>query len=70
MNKYIKKQDVLNVAVDRVKARLTYYSQNSSNRYEDWNQWHDLQYRIENRLRENYSNYLSWHFNEYGFVAF
>ena len=70
MNKYIKKQDVLNAALDRVKARLTYYSQNSSNRYEDWNQWHDLQDRIENRLQENYSKYLSWHFNEYGFVAF
>jgi hypothetical protein len=43
MNKYIKKQDVLNAALDRVKARLTHYSENPSNRYEDWNHWYDLQ---------------------------
>ncbi len=36
----------------------------------NWNNWHDLEDRIVSRLKDNYSNYCSWHFEEKGWVAF
>jgi len=71
MQNFIKKQDVLNIALNKVKARLLYYSKNTVGNcdFSDWNQWHDLEYRIGQRLKQNYLSYLEWHFNTYQFVA-
>ena len=69
--KFIKKQTQLNKALDKVKARLTFYSENTTGNcdFPDWNNWHDLQDRIEDRLKNNYVNFLSWHFEEFQFIA-
>jgi len=71
VQKFIKKQDALTAALLRVKNRLEHYTKNTKGNcdFPDWNDWHDLEYRIEARLRENYSNYLSWHFEKFQFVA-
>lgn len=36
----------------------------------NWNKWHNLEDRIVSRLKDNYSNYCDWHFQEHGWVAF
>jgi len=36
----------------------------------NWNNWHDLQYRLEDRLRDNWSAYHDWHWNKFGFNAY
>jgi len=35
-----------------------------------WNDWHDLKYRLEDRLRDNWSAFCDWHFDEFGFNAY
>jgi hypothetical protein len=71
MQQFLKKQYLLSLALERVMKRLAYYESNKDgNDFTDWNQWHDLQYRLEYRMKENYSNYQSWNFNQYGFIAF
>jgi len=35
-----------------------------------WNEHHDLEYRLEKRLEENWSNYHDWHFDKYQFNAY
>jgi hypothetical protein len=64
-----KKQLSLNKALERVKTRLAYYAANTvGNDFPDWNNWHDLQDRIEDRLQDNYSAYSAWHFAKYGYM--
>ena len=36
----------------------------------NWNKWHDLEYRLTDRLKENHSKYCSWHYDQKGWVAF
>lgn len=71
MQQFIKKQYRLNAALDKIKARLKYYSENEERwqEFKDWNNWHDLQDRIEARLKDNYSDYQCWHFEKYQFIA-
>jgi len=68
---FIKKQSQLNAALERVKNRLKFYAENTKGNcdFPDWNNWHDLQDRIEDRLKNNYVNFLSWHFEKFQFVA-
>ena len=61
MEKFIKKQDVLNKALEKVKSKLdSIYASND---------WLDLQFRLQRRLQENYYEYQRWHFEEKGWVA-
>jgi hypothetical protein len=80
-NQFLKTQNLLNIAIDKVKARLDYYSTERAKMPEmwtdehermfwDWNLLHDLQYRLECRLHDNYSKYQEWHFNTYGWAAY
>ena len=36
----------------------------------DWNQWNDLLDRLEDRLWDNYSDYQSYCFQEFGWCAY
>lgn len=36
----------------------------------DWNQLHDLQYRLEDRLWDNHSAYQDWHWTVAGFNVY
>ena len=36
----------------------------------DWNDWHDLQYRLESRLADNFFDYQEYCFDTNGFCTF
>lgn len=67
------KEKSLQNALLRVKKKLENLKNNwqnmPTNEVEKWNNWHDLEYRLQNRLKENYLNYQNWHFQKYDFVA-
>lgn len=67
------KEKSLQNALLRVKKKLENLKNNwqnmPTNEVEKWNNWHDLEYRLQNRLKENYFNYQNWHFQKYDFVA-
>lgn len=71
---FIDKEARINKAIDKVKAKLKYFADNSDTlpevEREKWNNWHDLQYRLENRLTDNWSNYKAWHFDTYKFNSY
>jgi hypothetical protein len=64
------KETALNLALTRVQNRLKYYAENSSQIFEDWNNWHDLEDRIKERLWQNWSNYKDWHFQTFQFNTY
>jgi phosphate-selective porin len=78
---FIKKQDRLNIAISKVSAKLMRYASEAAKitenrpyeialKFADWNNLHDLQYRLECRLKDNYVNYQEWHFNAFGWSAY
>jgi HD superfamily phosphodiesterase len=83
MEKFKKKEAAINKAIDRVKKRLKELEEYSNSfigvRYESeeykertkwWNHYHDLQYRLEERLWANWSAYKDWHWEKYGFNTY
>lgn len=75
------KERAINTALDMVKARLEHYKNESEKilgnwsdadreRFKDWNNWHDLQYRLEQRLWDNYCNYQSYCFEKHGISVY
>lgn len=81
MQQFIIKEALIKKAIERVENKLAQYNQeaakikgNWSNedqqKFKDWNNWHDLQYRLEQRLWENWSNYKDWHYKKYDFNTY
>ena len=68
--RFLETQERLNIALEKVKAKLTAYSQTPNEPHEDWNNWHDLQYRLENRLHDNYCEFTTWHWDTYGYNVY
>ncbi len=79
--KFTVKESRILKAIKKVQAHLLYLK----NKYEDrhsvltpeqkkevdqWNDWHDLEWRLEARQAENFGNYQTWHFEEYGFAVY
>lgn len=78
---FIAKQDSIKKAIDRVNVKLAYYSSESAKinglwtdadheKFKDWNNLHDLEHRLENRLLDNFKEYQSWHFDTFGWCAY
>ena len=71
---FAKKEANILAAYDRVKKHLAYLSENVNNlteqQKEDWNKWHDLETRLEDRWKDNASNFYDWHWNKYGFNSY
>lgn len=78
---FISKQDSIQKAINRIQSKLEHYSNESAKiqgnwtdadreRFKDWNNLHDLEYRLTSRLSDNYSNYQQWHFDTFGWVAY
>lgn len=76
-HKFKQKEDNLNRAIEKVKAKLLFYDQQSAKIkgfsdqdrlfFRDWNNWHDLEDRLNNRLWENWSEWKEWHWNKFAF---
>ena len=67
----------LNNAIKKVQDKLKWFEIMANNNHQgvkvnfnDWNKWHDLEDRLTDRLKDNYSNYKAWHWNEYQFNAY
>lgn len=69
MEKYIIKQDRLNKALSRIDKQLNAFRTGERTDTENWNKYHDLRYRIESRLLQNYRDYLEYQFLTFGFYA-
>lgn len=81
--KFIDKQGRLNTALQKVKTHLQYLLDKYDSRriefkelkdeekkeVDKWNEWHDLQDRIEGRLIENYQAAQQWHFEKFGWAV-
>jgi hypothetical protein len=81
--KFVDKQNRLNAALEKVRAHLQYligkYHDRTVNfqslkgkekkEVDTWNDWHDLQDRIENRLIDNYQEAQRWHFKKFGWAV-
>ena len=76
-----KKEKLIHKAIERVKNKLLWFKSESEkipgywtdeNReyFKDWNLWHDLQYRLENRMWDNWSEYKDWHWDTYQFNTY
>lgn len=78
---FTKTETRLKVAIAKVEAKLAYYAaENKKNnkpwgpaeeeKFKDWNLLHDLQYRLESRLWDNYSAFTDWHWDNFGWNAY
>lgn len=78
-----REEALLNKAIERVKLRLKeledysnsfvgvrYESDEYKERTKNWNNYHDLQYRLEERLWLNWSAYKDWHWDNFGFNTY
>ncbi len=84
MKKYADKQDRINRAIQRVKKHLEYLANKyhgkkwdfdtitgkEKKEVDQWNDWHDLESRLKHRLKDNWSNYQDWHWDQYGWCAY
>lgn len=70
LNTFKDKETRLNLALTRVQNSLKHYAENSGQRFDDWNNWHDLEDRINERLWQNWSNYKDWHFETFQFNTY
>lgn len=80
-SKFVKKQDRLNAALEKVKNHLQYLldkydhrrgeprTETENEEVDTWNDWHDLQERIERRLIDNYQEAQNWHFQTFGWAV-
>jgi len=68
------KEKSLNMAILRVQNKLKYFSKNYQkmplNQVEMWNNWHDLEDRLQDRKKENLSNFYEWHFLTFGYNVY
>ncbi len=72
-NYYKQKEQRLLKAIAVVKSRLKKYSDSTDAQkqtYSDWNDWHDLEYRLQCRLEENYFDFKHEQFKVNGWVAY
>jgi hypothetical protein len=77
---YKRKETALNKALSKCESRLKQFQifANSVKEWtakehkavERWNDWHDLKYRIEQRLIENYYNFQHQNFVQNGFAVY
>lgn len=71
---FLENERKLKNALSRVKRKLNYFSNNretlTKKDSECWNDWHDLENRLEDRIFQNWSDYKEWHFEENGFNVY
>ena len=67
---YIAKEKRLQLALDRVKLQLDRFSKGLRKDTDLWNDFHDLEYRIEERIKDNYYESKSMLFEKNGWVAY
>ena len=75
--KYFKKKEkLIRKAIERVKTKLNWFKSESEKipgywtdehreYFKDWDNWHDLQYRLEQRLWNNWSEFKDWNWDTY-----
>lgn len=62
------KERQLKVALFKVKDRL--FKATQENPLPNWNRWHDLQDRLEDRLKAHWDLYYDWHWSTQGWNAY
>ena len=67
---YIKKQDKLKTAIEKVKAELIKFSEGERMDKDNWNHFHNLEDRLTDRLKDNYFESQSNNFEKYGFAIY
>ena len=70
---FLNKETQINISILKVESKLEWFKQNkdrlSEEVIEKWNDWHDLQDRLQDRLQDNYCECGNWKFKTYGFLA-
>lgn len=66
---FITKQNNLYKALAKVREILIHFKNGLRQDVENWNKYHDLEYRIEGRIKDNYCDYCSYFFDKNGWVA-
>lgn len=73
------KETILNIALLKVKGKLEWFNQESAKiegstvdipAFKNWNNWHDLQYRIEQRLWANWSEFKDYNWDKNQFNTY
>lgn len=57
----------LNNAINKVDQALKDFNEGKRKDVDNWNKFHDLRYRLEERRKDNLSNFYDWHWEKYGF---
>ena len=70
LQNFIDKQTAINKAIDHVNNKLQYFKDTPNIDHKDWNKWHDLHDRLQDRLVDNWSNFKEWHFNTFQFNTY
>jgi len=75
------KEVQINKALEKVKNKLQQFTDEAAKipdkwtdadreHFKDWNLFHDLQYRLEQRLWHNWSSFKDWHWDNFGFNTY
>lgn len=70
LQSFIDKQTAINKAIERVNNKLQYFNDNPQCENQDWNKWHDLHDRLQDRLIDNWIAFKDWHFITFGFNTY
>lgn len=71
MYQYFKdKETRLNIALSKVQSKLKEYKDTPQIEHKDWNDWHDLEDRLKERLMDNYLAYQSYLFEVNGVAVY
>jgi hypothetical protein len=70
LQKFIDKETAINKAIERVNNKLQYFNETPDLPHLDWNKWHDLHDRLQDRLIDNWSNFKEWHFIKFNFNTY
>ena len=70
MENFVHIEKSLLKALNKCHTKLNQFKNGEVIDLENWNKWHDLNDKIEERIKENIKNYHSWHFDQYGWNAY
>ena len=64
------KEQRIKKAIKKVKTELNNFATGNRKDVENWNNYHDLVDRLNDRLWQNWSEYKDWHWNNFGFNVY
>ena len=69
LNTFKDKETRLQTAIAKVRAKLESFKHGALD-LSKWNNWHDLEDRLNDRLLENWKAFKAWHWDTYQFNTY